>query len=89
MYTQAKLFSIHHRRSRFRPHRRRPPDPVAFGLPWGGMSIAWPILMTCSLLWITGVPWAEAQALASRGKDYRDYQRETSVFFPWFPRTER
>ena len=24
--------------------------------------------------------------LASRGDDYRRYQRETSVFVPWFPR---
>jgi steroid 5-alpha reductase family enzyme len=43
--------------------------------------------MTISLLWITGVPWAERQALASRGDSYREYQRTTSVFFPWFPRT--
>ncbi|MDH5564828.1 MAG: DUF1295 domain-containing protein [Nitrospirota bacterium] len=61
--------------------------PLAVGLPWAWASIAWPILMTVSLLWITGVPWAEAQALASRGESYRNYQRTTSVFFPWFPRT--
>ena len=60
--------------------------PMAVGIPWGGLSMVWPILMTVSLLWITGVPWAEAQALASRGNDYREYQQKTSVFFPWFPR---
>jgi len=60
--------------------------PMAVGLPWGWAAIFWPMLMTISLLWITGVPWAEAQALASRGNDYRDYQRRTNMFFPWFPR---
>jgi len=62
--------------------------PLAIGLPWAWVSIIWPMLMTVSLLWITGVPWAEAQALASRGNDYRDYQRRTNMFFPWFPRKE-
>jgi len=61
--------------------------PLAVGLPGAWASIFWPILMTVSLLWITGVPWAEAQALASRGEGYREYQRTTSGFFPWFPRT--
>jgi steroid 5-alpha reductase family enzyme len=60
--------------------------PLAVGLPWSSLSIFWPLLMTVSLIWITGVPWAEAQALVSRGNDYREYQRTTSVFFPWFPR---
>jgi len=59
--------------------------PLAIGLPWSGVAIFWPLLMTVSLLWITGVPWAETQALASRGKSYRDYQLRTSIFFPWFP----
>ena len=61
--------------------------PLAVGLPWAWTAVFWPILMTVSLLWITGVPWAEAQALASRGDGYREYQRTTSIFFPWFPRT--
>lgn len=33
------------------------------------------------------VAWAAGVgALASRGDDYRAYQRATSVFIPWFPR---
>jgi steroid 5-alpha reductase family enzyme len=59
--------------------------PFAVGLPWAWVSIVWPMLMTLSLLWITGVPWAEAQALVSRGDSYRVYQRTTNMFFPWFP----
>lgn len=35
---------------------------------------------------VTGIPATEAQALSSRGEDYRSYQRQTSVFVPWFPR---
>ena len=60
--------------------------PLAVGLPWAWASVFWPILMTVSLLWITGVPWAEAQALASRGDSYRKYQKRTNMFFPWVPR---
>jgi steroid 5-alpha reductase family enzyme len=60
--------------------------PMAVGLPWWWMAGIWPILMMSSLVWITGIPWAEAQAVASRGDDYRDYQRSTSAFIPWCPR---
>ena len=67
--------------------------PFAVGLPWAWVSIFWPILMMMSLLWLTGVPWAEAQApppppppQISRGEGYREYQRTTNMFFPWFPR---
>jgi steroid 5-alpha reductase family enzyme len=37
---------------------------------------------------VTGIPPTEAQALASRGEEYRRYQRTTSVFIPWFPKKE-
>lgn len=40
------------------------------------------------LLRVTGIPPTEAQALASRGDDYRQYQRTTSAFVPWFPKKE-
>jgi steroid 5-alpha reductase family enzyme len=42
--------------------------------------------MVASLVWITGIPFTEAQALRTRGDDYRDYQRTTSMFIPWFPK---
>ncbi len=63
--------------------------PLAVGLPWFGVAIFWPLLMMSSLLWITGVPWAEAQAVTSRGNDYLEYQRTTNMFFPWFPQKVR
>ncbi len=59
---------------------------IAVGSPWWEWSLLGPILMGVSLLWITGIPFTEAQALRSRGEDYRAYQREVSRFFPWFPR---
>jgi steroid 5-alpha reductase family enzyme len=42
--------------------------------------------MLLSILFVTGIPPAEAQALRSRGDDYRRYQRETSAFIPLPPR---
>lgn len=60
--------------------------PMAIGLPWSWMAPLWPLLMMSALLWVTGIPWAEAQAVASRGEDYRNYQRTTSAFIPWIPK---
>ena len=54
--------------------------------PWGWVSAYCPALMLFFLFRVTGIPMTEAQALKSRGDDYRAYQRTTSVFVPWFPR---
>jgi steroid 5-alpha reductase family enzyme len=61
---------------------------IAAGGPWWGLTLLAPALMLYFLLRVTGIPATEAQALASRGEDYRDYQRTTSAFIPWFPRRE-
>jgi steroid 5-alpha reductase family enzyme len=63
---------------------------LAVGAPWPFWALSWlgPLLMLVSLCWVTGIPFAEAQALRSRGEDYRNYQRTTSVFVPWFPKPE-
>jgi steroid 5-alpha reductase family enzyme len=42
--------------------------------------------MLVFILFVTGIPPTEARALRSRGDDYRDYQRTTSAFIPWFPK---
>ncbi len=60
--------------------------PLAIGLPWSWIAVIWPCLMMGALRWVSGVPWAEAQALVSRGQSYREYQQTTNMFFPWFPR---
>jgi steroid 5-alpha reductase family enzyme len=59
---------------------------LAAGSPWWWLALAGPVLMGASLVWFTGIPYVEAQSLRSRGDDYRRYQQETSVFFPWFPK---
>ncbi|MCF7837682.1 MAG: DUF1295 domain-containing protein [Candidatus Marinimicrobia bacterium] len=63
---------------------------VALG--WGAPHqwLAWlgPVLMLVFLYRLSGIPYTEKQALASRGADYRRYQQTTSAFFPWFPRKE-
>lgn len=51
-------------------------------------ALAGALLMLLFLFRLTGIPYTELQALSSRGEDYRRYQRETSAFFPWFPRKE-
>jgi steroid 5-alpha reductase family enzyme len=53
------------------------------------LSLLGPVLMLVSLCWVTGIPFVEAQALRSRGEDYREYQRTTSAFVPWFPKKIR
>jgi len=61
---------------------------VIMGVSSPGWLLTWigPIGMGWALLKVTGIPWTERQALASRGEDYREYQRTTNAFFPWFPR---
>jgi steroid 5-alpha reductase family enzyme len=53
--------------------------------PRGWIAIACPLAMLYLLVKVTGIPPAEAQAIRSRGDEYRDYQRRTSAFVPWFP----
>jgi steroid 5-alpha reductase family enzyme len=55
--------------------------------PFGWVALACPLLMLYFLFRVTGIPATEAQALRTRGEDYRRYQQTTSRFVPWFPRT--
>jgi steroid 5-alpha reductase family enzyme len=59
---------------------------IGVGSLWVALSLLGPALMLVSLCWLTGIPYVEAQALRSRGDDYREYQRTTSALIPWFPR---
>ena len=58
----------------------------ALGSPYGYLALFAPALMLFFLFRVTGIPATEAQALRSKGEGYRQYQRTTSVFVPWFPR---
>ena len=55
--------------------------------PWGLINLIFPLAMLYFILYKTGIPPTEAQSLKSRGDAYREYQRTTSAFFPWPPRT--
>lgn len=62
---------------------------LAWSAPYGWLTLLAPAAMLHFVLNVTGVPPTEKQALQSRGDDYRLYQQETSVFFPWPPRLRR
>ena len=55
--------------------------------PVGVDRVVAPAFILYLILFVTGVKPAEEQALKSRGDDFRRYQRETSVFIPWRPRS--
>ena len=59
---------------------------LALGAPTVWYSLLGPLLMYVFVRWISGVPYTEAQALRTRGDEYREYQRSTSVLIPWWPR---
>jgi steroid 5-alpha reductase family enzyme len=59
---------------------------LAVGSPLWALAWLGPLTMWVFLRYLSGVPWTEAQALRSRGEEYRDYQRRTPMLFPWFPR---
>ncbi|MGH7962317.1 MAG: DUF1295 domain-containing protein [Candidatus Binatia bacterium] len=61
---------------------------MAIGVPYWWLTLIAPTLMLYLLFKVTGIPATEAQAVASRGDDYRAYQRTTSAFIPWFPQKE-
>ena len=56
----------------------------ALASPYGWFSLICPALMLYFLFKVTGIPATEAQSLRSRGDAYRQYQRTTSAFVPWF-----
>ncbi len=62
---------------------------MTLGAP--GWPLTWigPAGMGWALLRVTGIPLAEAQALESRGDEYRTYQQTTSRLIPWFPKQPR
>jgi steroid 5-alpha reductase family enzyme len=60
---------------------------LALPSPMGWTTVASPLLILFLLLRVTGIPATEAQAVASRGDAYRQYQRKTSAFIPWKPRS--
>lgn len=62
--------------------------PLAWGSGFIAAPLAVAVAMVLLILFVSGIPPTEAQALKSRGDDYRAYQRTTSAFFPWPPRED-
>jgi steroid 5-alpha reductase family enzyme len=61
---------------------------LAVGSPLWWLAWSGPVVMFLFLRFVSGVPYTETQALRSRGEEYRRYQRDTPMFFPWFPKHE-
>lgn len=61
---------------------------LAWPAPGGAWALIMPALMYVLITRVSGIPFTEAQALRSRGDDYRRYQRSTSPLIPWFPKEE-
>jgi steroid 5-alpha reductase family enzyme len=59
---------------------------LAIGMPWPlwSMTLLAPALTLAMAL--RRIPAVEAEALRTRGEDYRAYQAATSAFVPWLPK---
>lgn len=62
---------------------------LAIGSPLAWLSLGGPLVMYLFLRYVSGIPFTEAQALRTRGDDYRRYQESTPMLFPWIPTHER
>ena len=61
---------------------------LALGAPYGWIGLLSPLGMLYILLRVTGVSLTEGHAIRTRGEEYKEYQRTTSVFIP-LPRRDR
>ena len=59
---------------------------MGVGAPGWPLTLIGPVGMGWALINVTGIPWAEQQALKTRGEEYREYQQTTSAFVPWWPK---
>jgi steroid 5-alpha reductase family enzyme len=59
--------------------------PLAWGAPWGWLSLAAPLVMAALLLKLSGVPLLEEE-MVRRKPGYAEYVRTTSVLVPWPPK---
>jgi steroid 5-alpha reductase family enzyme len=58
---------------------------LAVGLPWPLWSLTLFAPALAAVMAFRRIPAVEAEALRSRGEDYRSYQETTSIFVPWLP----
>jgi steroid 5-alpha reductase family enzyme len=62
---------------------------IALPSPNGWTALAVPLLLLVLLFRVTGIPETQAQALRTRGKDYRRYEEAVPMFPPLSPRTRK
>ena len=62
--------------------------PVAYGSAPLWVILFAPVLLLLSIRFVTGIPPIERRSVGRRGEAYRRYQRTTSAFIPWFPRSD-
>jgi steroid 5-alpha reductase family enzyme len=60
---------------------------IALSTPHGWWTIISPITITVLLLRVSGVPLLE-RTIREERPQYRDYERRTNAFIPWFPKKE-
>ncbi|MBL7931130.1 MAG: DUF1295 domain-containing protein, partial [Bacteroidia bacterium] len=56
--------------------------------PYGWLSVICPLSIGYLIFKVTGIPMTEEQAVRSKGEAYKEYQRTTSVFIPWFKKKQ-
>lgn len=55
---------------------------INFSLPYTLLSLISPLCLLIIFLWVTG-PLTERQSIKSRGDEYRQYQQQVPMFFPF------
>jgi len=60
----------------------------ALGSPYGYLAIISPAIILYLLLKVTGIPLTEEQSIRSKGDAFREYQKTTSAFIPWFKKNK-
>ena len=58
---------------------------LAVGLPWPVWSLTLLAPALTAVIASRRIPAVEAEALRTRGEDYRSYQETTSILVPWLP----
>ena len=56
----------------------------ALASPYGYLAIISPAIILYLLLKVTGIPLTEEQSIRTKGDSFREYQKTTSAFVPWF-----
>jgi steroid 5-alpha reductase family enzyme len=59
----------------------------ALGSPYGFIAVISPGIILYLLLNVTGIPATEEQSIRSKGERYKEYQKTTSAFVPWFKKS--